>query len=356
MYLRSEEKWTPLHTRFVAHRIGDGTVNVHGYPVWDNKDITKFLQLAKQLKIKLWKPVISDDYGTYKVALPKEPFFELARICRADGTRLIHDTAYLLRNLRKLPRAHRLQVLAALIFDDGSCANWMMVAFEDQKRAVVMEAYRLWKDLFGSNTAKIMTRKTKMGTMMYRISVNRDGIIKLYEELKESIREHGDLAGLWRKQKALEARYRKATSPKALKMQERKLMEHMWRTKILNIAKKRGFIRPAKIYKITGREVNTTLRIIAPLLASKQLFFVKAGNRTRYSTNPVDSSIEIRQRLIISFLKREGRINNRQARKLLGLGIERTLVILKKLVSSGELAQIKPNGANQLTFYALRRG
>lgn len=130
-------EWTPLHTRFISHRIGDGTVNVYGKPVWDNKHITEFVKLAEFLNFKLWKPVKGDSFGTYKIVMPRYAFEKFGKIFNKDIEMLIQDPVYLLDAIKELPEEHKLQTILALITDDGSCKGWLLVVFEDQNKETV---------------------------------------------------------------------------------------------------------------------------------------------------------------------------------------------------------------------------
>lgn len=59
-------------------------------------------------------------------------------------------------------------------------------------------------------------------------------------------------------------------------------------------------------------------------------------NRRMKSTTNIEVTEEIKQK-VITFVKQNGFITNRQCRVLLGIGYEQAIALLNKLVESGEL-------------------
>lgn len=133
--------WTPLHTRIVSHRIGDGTVNYYGHYVWDNKTPEEFIELTKKLGINIWGPTRCKKWGTSKIIIHKNLFLKFGKIIEADGNLLLKNSVYLIENIKKMPRSHKMQTLFALLVDDGCCTNWMLTLFEDQHKDVVDSVY-----------------------------------------------------------------------------------------------------------------------------------------------------------------------------------------------------------------------
>src|SRR3990167_10607593 len=88
--------WTPLHTRLLAHRIGDGSVNHYGHFEYNNKHIKEFLDLANFLKIEYWGPVVSDKYGTKKIIIPKKTFIDFASVFNVNHEEVIKNPVLLL--------------------------------------------------------------------------------------------------------------------------------------------------------------------------------------------------------------------------------------------------------------------
>ncbi len=274
-------KWTPLHTRIISHRIGDGTVNFYGRPVWDNKRPEGFLSLCKLLKINLWKPVTSDFYGTQKVVIPISLYREFAKLNKKDFRKLVEDREYLLETILTLPFEHRLQAMLSLIFDDGGCTSWMLVAFEDQDQKVSKLAQELWESLFPL-TSRLDYHTTKNWTKVYHLYVNRDGIIQLYEEVQKLKIKYGNLAGLWQKEKDLRNRYLKATSEKARKLEETRKSEENWKENLLEFSKSNGYVTIPLARKILNLSTDRVYRILSILKKDKKLKITFEGRNSRF--------------------------------------------------------------------------
>ena len=142
----SSINWTPLHTRFISHRIGDGTCNYYGHFVYDNKNICHFLNLADKLNIKIWGPIKGDNYSTKKVIISKKIFNNFSNLFNLTSEQLLRDPVKLLDIIFKFPEEHKLQTILALIVDDGSCNRWMITVFEDQNKAIFDKVKELFED------------------------------------------------------------------------------------------------------------------------------------------------------------------------------------------------------------------
>src|ERR1700690_958119 len=97
----SKLEWTPLCTRFLAHRLGDGTVNVHGRAVWDNNRPEHFLKLCELLKIDVWKPTKSGKCT--KIIMPNCIFDEYANLYGYNSKLLRQDSEYLAKTFLERP-------------------------------------------------------------------------------------------------------------------------------------------------------------------------------------------------------------------------------------------------------------
>ena len=201
--------WTPLHTRILAHRIGDGGVNYYGHFVYDNKHMEEFIELLNFLNIKYWGPVRSDKYGTKKVIIPKKTFRDFASIFKLNHEVLIKNPVFLLETIAKLPEEHRLQAILAFIVDDGSCNRWMPTIFEDQNKEVFDRVKSIWNDIFPS-TFRWYIQLTKKGTKVYHLDTNRVGILALAQSIEETVNKYGKYANLWWKQKDFDKRHNKS--------------------------------------------------------------------------------------------------------------------------------------------------
>lgn len=335
--------WTPLHTRLIAHRVGDGTVNSYGVPVYDNKNMDSFIELTNHLKIKTWKPVISDKYGTKKICIPVDVFKKFSIICKCDYRALINEPVFLLDNIMKLGSEHRLEALLAAIVDDGSCKRWSICIFEDQNKATVDKINDLWDSLFPTKL-KSSIIITKRGTKVFHLFCNREGIIRLYESIQRITKKYGYLASLWWKQKDLESRYLKATSERARQINETFKKRDNWNKKILEHIKDRGFITNNATMKLLGLSKYRTLRVLSKLAKNEKLILIKAGNRSRYVLVREDISLENREKLILDYLNENKYIQNKNARKILDLKESQTLKILNSMVESRLVKRINIRG------------
>ncbi|MDP3764999.1 MAG: hypothetical protein Q8R04_00650 [Nanoarchaeota archaeon] len=341
--------WTPLHTRLLAHRIGDGSVNHYGHYEYNNNHVDEFLDLANFLKIKYWGPVVSDKYGTRKVIIPKKTFRDFASVFNVNYEELIKNPVLLLEVIANLPEEHRLQAILAFIVDDGSCKSWLLTVFEDQNENVFNKVKELWEGIF-PETSKIYTYTTKAGTKVYHLMVNRNGIISLALRIKNSTNKHGKLANLWWKQRDFNYRYEIAISKRALNLSETS-KNHKNREKIiLDYLKENNHLTFKEAQKILNLNRDRARYFFDKLIKDKKLFVIDAGNKSRYSVKFEDISLEARSRLIVEYLSHNKRIFNKDCRKLLNLGDGQSYKILKMISNQGITKQIKEKG---ITYYTL---
>lgn len=332
------KEWSPLHTRIIASRIGDGTLNFYKRVVWDNKHIDKMTKLFDILNIKHWKPVIGDKYGTYKFVLPSFIFREFSNRFNKEYPRIIEDKRYLLDSINKLDRPNKIQAICSLIVDDGSFVNWRPVIFEDQDKAVVLKVKELWDSLF-PETSKMSYITTKKGTKVYHLFSNRDGVIELFNEIQESKKKFGDIADLWHKQKDLEDRFEKATNKRAKTLYETKQKKKYWKEKILDEFKRNKNLEFSEIKNLLNIHDDRIRNIIKELEKENKIFIIRAGNRSRYSLEKEDISQEYRERIIINFLTKNKSIKTKDVCKLLNLKMSQSFKSLKRMVNKDLLKQ-----------------
>lgn len=342
-------EWTPLHTRLVAHRIGDGTIDVHKNAVWNNKRICGFLRTSAKLNIKLRKPVTSDVYGTYKIVIPKELFSKFAELVSADEDLLRNSSQYLLDNILKMSEEHKLQAILALIFDDGCCKNWLLIVFEDPNKDLVEKALQLWQSLFG-DTAWMASHKTKRGLDVFHIYANREGIIQLYNKIS-AFKYRPYFTDLWEKQKDLEERYLKTQSKKALEQVEtgnkqpqweKIIVEHLFQNRHTTILEAQRILRLTK---------DRTRKCLERMRKKKIIFLSNMGRRSRYTLEAEENDFVGRSKILLDYLKNHNQIVNKDTKQLLDLSASHSYKILKKMVTHGLLKQIK--SSCQKTRYIL---
>lgn len=275
------KNWTPLHTRLVSHRIGDGGVNTYGHYTWDNKKPEKFIELAKKLDIKIWGPIQSDKWGTQKIIIHKKLFQKFGRITKSDEHGLLEDPVYLLEIIKELPKEHQLQTMLAILVDDGCCKNWMLILFEDQHKEIVEAVYELWNSLY-PNTATIKVYLTKKKTKVYHIFVNRDGIIQLYEDLEKTTKKFGELAGIWWKSDALYKRYLKTISDSARKCNETKILRETRKNQVINNLKKQNSMTFRNIKYLLDLSDDRTRLIVKDLINEKRIVLIGKTKFSKY--------------------------------------------------------------------------
>ncbi len=332
--------WTPLHTRLISHRIGDGTVNFYGHFVYDNKNVTHFLNLTNELNIKVWGPIKGDSYSTKKIIISKRVFKNFSHLFDLTSEELLRDPVKLLDLISQLPEEHKLQAIFALIVDDGSCNNWRITVFEDQNKMVFDKVKDLWDSLF-PNTSTTCIYITKKGTKVYHLFSKRDGIILLQQKIFEAVEKYGPLANLWWKQGDLDLRYFKAVNKRAKELNYTKEFSEVNKQKILNYLIENRFITHKEVMKLLNLSFFRTYLVLNKLIDEGKIFLIDAGNKSRYSLEYEDISIENREKIIVEYLIKNKKIYNREAAKLLNLGIQRSYVILRYLTSKGVLKQIK---------------
>jgi len=342
--------WTPLHTRFISHRIGDGTVNFYGHFVYDNNYVKHFLDLADKLNIKVWGPIKGYRCNSNKIIISKNEFKKFSTSFNLTSEELLRDPVKLLDIIFQFPEEHKLQTILALIVDDGSFSSWMMIVFEDQNKAVFDKVKDLWDFLF-PNTSKVSIYITRKGTKVYHLTANRDGVIQLQQKISEAIEKNGPLANLWWKQKDLNRRYSKAISERAKQLNYTKEFSEENKRKILDYLRKNKFTTIKDVMKLLNLSLDRTRLVLNKLTDEGKFFLINAGSKSRYSLEYEDISIKNREKIINEYLKNNNKIYNKDVRKLLNLGKERSNVILRYLTNKGILKQIKDGWE---TYYVLQ--
>ena len=191
---------------------------------------------------------------------------------------------------------------------------------------------------------------TKKGTKVYHLFSKREGIILLQQKINESVKKYGPLANLWWKQKDLDERYSKAVSNRAKQLNYTKEFIEENKQMILNYINKNNSVTTKNAAKFLNLSINRTRLILNKLVNENKIFIIKAGYKARYSVENEDISIENREKIITEYLKNNNKIYNKDVRKLLDLGGERSNVILRYLTYKGFLKQIKDGWE---TYYIL---
>jgi len=273
--------WTPLHHRIISHRIGDGTVTTQRTVSWDNKHIIGFCMLCRTLKIKVNNPVRSDLYGTMKTTIPNYLYKSFANIFDKDYEKLKSNRAYLLDSTSQLPDDFKFQTILSVITDDGSCSSWLLVVFEDMDKTVVKKVQALWESLF-PKTSSINFHFTKKGKKVYHLYANRDGIVRLYKKLEETLEEYGPFAGLWWKEEALLRIYLKAVSQRGRMLEERRRMKDVRANALMNLVKEQGYATLKDIQKEFNLSRDRAVLLVYDLRRSKKLKLVGHTYHAKY--------------------------------------------------------------------------
>lgn len=283
MSFNTIENWTPLHTRLLSHRLGDGTINVYRHAVWDNNRPKYFIDLLNHLGIKFWNPTKSG--STTKIVIPDLIFDEYAKIYNYNSLELRKNPNYLVKTFLSRNEDDIIQVLCACMFDDGSAKNWQPILFEDQKEELVENILQLWNLVIGFGAKINYATKTKKGTQMYHLVLSRDGFLSFYKKINDSIKKFGYLAGLWEKQNDLDIRYNVATNIRAQKLSETKNEINNWLEKLVLIAKSEKQLRFKDIKNYFNLSKDRTRNLINKAIYNGVL--IKCGElQSAYYTLP----------------------------------------------------------------------
>lgn len=196
---------SPLHLRLVSHIVGDGCYNGHS-AVWVQKDVTPIIELQK--KLSGFHGVKTHYKATDHAGIMSFYVKLVAALLNIKKEEI--GTARFLEACLCLPRPYRVQVVAALIEDEGrvqskSCS--LRLAMKDKE---IIEGLAALLDSLGYERSDVLRIKNSgfsshsQKSFLYRVMIRIIGAHKLRKDLKDATDKYGQIAGLWKKQYSLD--------------------------------------------------------------------------------------------------------------------------------------------------------
>jgi len=195
-------KVNPLHFRIAAHIIGDGTIStIDGYKcfTWSQKETKSMEQLQKQL------------FGTNfkkrrdKITIPSTAVQLVSNVLEIPIERFNKER--FLKECLSLPKEYRLQILTAIIEDEGSFdKNRLLIRMADKN---TMDLICCLIDMLNYDRTELRkyVEKSKYSGKninMYRTEINIRGLKRFNKDLGKTKQKYGNLAVLWTKYEKLE--------------------------------------------------------------------------------------------------------------------------------------------------------
>ncbi len=201
--------YTPLHTRLLAHIIGDSALEKNSCR-WYQKNIEGLQALSKLIKnlININTKIIKDTCGI--------PFLLIKIICSVLDINItdIKKCAYV-SSIAELSKDHKIQFLSGIIVDEGSIRK-STINITNTNYNLLRGLVKILDSLSYSHSGIkrvknceigkkiwIKNKECKINFQQYILTVHADSIFKLNKELKKHIQKYGKVAGLWHKQHAL---------------------------------------------------------------------------------------------------------------------------------------------------------
>jgi len=201
-------KLTPLHIRLVSHLLGDSSLEKYGCRWYqqDNSGGKCMVELINLLIGIEVKKTAKDSYGLPIIIL--DIAGAALNLSRKDL-----KTPKLIKKALNLPKEFRLQLLAALIVDEGhitksiiKIANTNLVLLKSLKKLVDSLGYscsiKSYKLKVGRQIM-IKNQKARINYQLYNLLIYADGLLKFKQDLDNMIKNYGDIVSLWHKQKDL---------------------------------------------------------------------------------------------------------------------------------------------------------
>ena len=191
-------KINPIHTRIISHLIGDGNISIND--TWVQKDVEPLEKLLKKLlKANLEKRKVRR--GTEVITIPKffNKLFSKIFNIHLEGK---FDKKILIKKCLELPREHRIQVLTAIIEDEGNANGYnISIRMKDKE---VMKIVKELIDSLGYDGGNLFKQNQKSGYSnkigtIHGIVINVLGTKKYIEDLEKMEKKFGTEIGLWTK-------------------------------------------------------------------------------------------------------------------------------------------------------------
>lgn len=190
----------PLFVRIISHLIGDG--NINRTSTWMQNNVKPL----EKLQIKLFKTGFKERKTRKNtITIPKillKVFCSLFNIPINKLNKII-----LLENCLKLPREYKIQVLSALIEDEGTITDYVINIRMRNKELMCLICElidSLGYDRGSLNESQQLSGFSQIRGSIYSISINISGAHKYIRDLTNLERKYGEEICLWKKKEKLE--------------------------------------------------------------------------------------------------------------------------------------------------------
>ena len=272
---------SPLLVRLVAHIIGDGGYYIYNAR-WTQKDVKPILDLQKEILGIAGAKINSTN--TEQASIMN---FYVKLVCAVLKIKREQvNSADFIKSCIMLPRAHRVQVIAAIIEDESriqSESGSIQIAMKDNE---IIKALAKLMDNLGYDRSDIKIVKNKgffksknkdSESILYAVFMRILGAHKFYQDLKASSNKYGLLAKLWKKQSSFEKLISLNDGKKAIGENINRILSR----KALELMKnKNGCITYKELKNFLNISHHRTGSIIRRLFNKK---YIKRINRGYYS-------------------------------------------------------------------------
>lgn len=198
-------KMTPLHIRIASHVIGDGSASRHGKYIqytWTQKRV-KPMKISQQILLgKSFQTKLKE--GGQAIEIPKFVMKIVCACLELDVDKF--DAVPFLKSCLILPKKFRLQVLTALIEDEGTIERTRIV-IRMKDREIVKTISEIIDSLdYGRTEVVSYIEKSKWSGQKFRmskISILASGTRDYKMDIEDLEKEDGKIYGLWAKSKKL---------------------------------------------------------------------------------------------------------------------------------------------------------
>jgi hypothetical protein len=233
---------SPLHMRVVSHIVGDGSYSSAAR--WKQSNPTPMIKLIYTLTGRLMKK------NSGSVTIPR---FLVRAVCSCLGIHEKKSNSHeFVQASLKMPKEYRIEVLAAIVLDEGSVHDTIVIRMKDREimKTVcnLIDSLGYDRSMLASYRAKKKFNGYEWEVKMWRVRIHVLGMAKFLKDLKSLVRKYGELAGLWRKQEKLETRLEKTD----LKLAKSRKKNKILRKKLLKLFGKQGTLKTKDLIEILG--------------------------------------------------------------------------------------------------------
>lgn len=250
-----------LHTRIISHLIGDGTIGSNY--TWCQKDVAPLEILIRKLlgkNLRRRNQVVTIPRIIIKIMVQALDL-KLDNLTKEE---LCEKIAY-------LPKNHKIQLLTAIIEDEGTCdINRIRIRMNNERIMNVIKQVIDSLNYSRSNLTKRWYKKDGVKKDLWDISLNVKGIKKYWKDLKKIEDIYGKSLGLWKKRE------------KVKKLSKQKANIDGW---IRNKSLRRKILKSGRFKNVSFDSIkreflltdNETMSILRYMVNKKDLKKIKQG-------------------------------------------------------------------------------